>query len=198
MRFYKTEDNLYRIKNIIKNDKVQQFDIVNCQFALHYFFKSEKTLANFISNVHENLKSNGLLVTTFIDANSLLAKATKNKYKSKIVDVKIGKINEKITGNKVTVALKGTKYFGKNGNSKEFLVKSEDFIERMIREGFKVVDNIQFSNFFGKTEFGNLLAKHVASLLFSITMYPHGIVTRTTYALVRGDHNKHTFFDVSR
>ena len=112
MRFYKTEDNLYRIKNLIKTDKVKQFDIVNCQFALHYFFKTEKTLSNFISNVNENLKSNGFLVTTFIDAKSLISKSTLNKYKTKIVDIKIGKINEKLTGNKVTVALKGTKYFG--------------------------------------------------------------------------------------
>ena len=116
-----------------------------------YFFKSEKTLNNFVSNVNENLKSNGLLVTTFIDAKSLLTKSSGNKYKSNIVDIKIGKTNEKLTGNKVTVALKGTKYFGTGGSSKEFLVKSEDFIERMKSEGFKVVDNIQFDRFFVMT-----------------------------------------------
>jgi hypothetical protein len=156
MRFYKANSELYRIQNIIKNDKVKQFEIVNCQFALHYFFKNDKTLDNFILNLNENLKKNGIFVTTFIDGNSLLSKVNNAKYKTNIVDIKVGKLNNKLTGNKVSVALKGTKYF-KQGKSNEYIVKSDQFIEKMAMNGFTVVENLQFSSFFGKVDGSNLM-----------------------------------------
>jgi hypothetical protein len=41
--------------------------MVSCQFAIHYFFKNEKTLNNFFTNVSNNLKENGLFICTFMD-----------------------------------------------------------------------------------------------------------------------------------
>lgn len=43
------------------------FDIVSCQFAIHYFFESEGSLHGFLRNVSENLKRGGLFITTFMD-----------------------------------------------------------------------------------------------------------------------------------
>lgn len=46
------------------NDK---FDVVNCQFALHYFFKDEGTLTTFCENVDNLLKDGGHFIGTCFD-----------------------------------------------------------------------------------------------------------------------------------
>lgn len=43
------------------------FDMVSCQFAIHYFFKKSETLDGFLLNVSNNLKENGQFITTFMD-----------------------------------------------------------------------------------------------------------------------------------
>ena len=43
------------------------FDIVSCQFALHYFFKDDETLDTFLSNVSALCKSGGVFVATCYD-----------------------------------------------------------------------------------------------------------------------------------
>ena len=46
---------------------VRPFDVISCQFALHYFFESEDTLATFLDNVADNLSSGGIFVGTCMD-----------------------------------------------------------------------------------------------------------------------------------
>lgn len=43
------------------------FDVISCQFAIHYFFENETTLSNFIYNVDNNLKQGGCLIGTCLD-----------------------------------------------------------------------------------------------------------------------------------
>lgn len=43
------------------------FDVISCQFAIHYFFESENTLDNFIFNVDTYLKKGGYLIGTCLD-----------------------------------------------------------------------------------------------------------------------------------
>lgn len=45
------------------------FDMVSCQFAIHYFFKDAGMLDSFMDNVSRNLKSGGVFVGTCMDAN---------------------------------------------------------------------------------------------------------------------------------
>lgn len=45
----------------------QKFDVVSCQFALHYFCKSKELLESFLRNVAYNLKPEGRFITTFMD-----------------------------------------------------------------------------------------------------------------------------------
>lgn len=54
-----------------------KFDIVSCQFAIHYFFKSEIILDNFIYNVDEHLKPGGYFIGTCLDG-SLIKDLLKN------------------------------------------------------------------------------------------------------------------------
>lgn len=43
------------------------FDVVSCQFAIHYFFESAEHLNGFFSNVAANLRRGGLFIATFMD-----------------------------------------------------------------------------------------------------------------------------------
>lgn len=43
------------------------FDVVSCQFAIHYFFESEQILSNFVENVATFLKEGGFFIGTCLD-----------------------------------------------------------------------------------------------------------------------------------
>lgn len=45
----------------------QKFDVVSCQFAIHYFFQDDDILDTFCQNVANNLKSGGLFFATCFD-----------------------------------------------------------------------------------------------------------------------------------
>lgn len=43
------------------------FDVVSCQFTIHYFFDTEKSLEGFLNNVVRHLKKGGKFITTYMD-----------------------------------------------------------------------------------------------------------------------------------
>jgi len=47
------------------------FDVVSCEFAVHYFFKSAETLDAFLTNVSSHLRQGGYFLTTFMDGDSV-------------------------------------------------------------------------------------------------------------------------------
>jgi len=60
-------DGVYRHFGIGKDG----FNISSCQFALHYFFESDKTLHNFLRNLSECTKINGYFVGTCYDGQTV-------------------------------------------------------------------------------------------------------------------------------
>lgn len=161
MSFYKVENELYSIKDVIADSKVGKFDTINCHFALHYFFKSNDTLLNLIHNLDENLKTGGLFVVTCMSGeniNNLLNtyKITKGKilhakYKSNtIYKIKknykdVDSIDDlSLVNQKIEVKLAGTKYF-KEQVSTEYLVNIKKFIELMKVRKYKHIQTTSFS-----------------------------------------------------
>lgn len=51
-----------------------QFDIVSCQFAIHYAFENEKRIRKMLENVTDRLKPGGFVIGTTPDANVLVRK----------------------------------------------------------------------------------------------------------------------------
>lgn len=63
-------DGRDNICDLLKNKGVfMDFDLVNCFFAMHYFFKSQTDLHKFLTNVKDNLTYNGMFVGTILDGN---------------------------------------------------------------------------------------------------------------------------------
>lgn len=67
---------LSRMFNVATNG----FDLVVCNLAIHYMFKSKDTLHSFLENVKQNLVSKGYFIGTFLDGNEIL-KSLKDKEK---------------------------------------------------------------------------------------------------------------------
>ena len=55
------------------------FDMVSCQFAIHYFFENDTTLNNFVRNVNANLAHGGYFIGTCLDGNKIKATMAKAK-----------------------------------------------------------------------------------------------------------------------
>lgn len=50
------------------------FDMVSTQFSMHYMFKSEEKVRNFLQNVSQRLNKGGFFVCTHPDANVIMKK----------------------------------------------------------------------------------------------------------------------------
>lgn len=110
------------------------FNVVSLQFALHYFFKDEKTLRTLLQNVSDNLNKNGYFIGTCFDGNKILKLLKKNKIDGKIDDkviwsIEKNKVNGRANyGNSINVFVKSI------GSPKtEYIVKL-DFFEKICKE----------------------------------------------------------------
>lgn len=66
------------------------FDIVSCQFTLHYFFESEEVTTMFVSNVSKLLKSGGYFIGTTMLGQKVKKLANSNKFPEKVQITELG------------------------------------------------------------------------------------------------------------
>jgi len=59
------------ITKYLLTNRLKQFDLVSCQFSLHYYFSSEPALRNMLALVSKFLKSGGYFFGTSIDGESI-------------------------------------------------------------------------------------------------------------------------------
>lgn len=64
------------------------FDIVSCQFAMHYFFKDHETLNTFIRNICETCKIGGHFIGTCYDGNKIFQLLREKKQNESIIEMK--------------------------------------------------------------------------------------------------------------
>jgi SAM-dependent methyltransferase len=64
------KDVMNRYYKIMK----EQFDVVSCQFAIHYMFGSAETMDNFCKNVNDVIKPGGYFIGTCLDGNKVASK----------------------------------------------------------------------------------------------------------------------------
>tara|TARA_Y100001980_G_scaffold37236_1_gene14059 strand:- start:746 stop:4600 length:3855 start_codon:yes stop_codon:yes gene_type:complete len=140
------------------------FDIISCQFSLHYYFESEKTLRTYLENITSACKKGGYFIGTCYDGNRILElfgdknkiEYTKNNEtiykleKVKISNFKYNKENIKnMFGNSINVFMDS---IGKVFT--EYLVHFEFFIDIMKEYGFELdmptKNPINYSKFINK------------------------------------------------
>ena len=158
MRFFKVNSPVYRVKNFI--NKNEKFDVVNINFAIHYFLQNKKLFESLIVNIHENLRSGGILMATVLDGKKIYdALKGKNKISTSAVNftkqynnsLNFNSPKFKFLGQKVDVMVKGTKYFG-NKPITEFLFNFSKFLSIMEQMGFEFVEMKSFSDICSDSE----------------------------------------------
>jgi len=129
----------------------ERFDIISCQFSLHYYFKDESTLRGYLQNISENCHKGGYFIGTCYDGMNVfqtLQETPMIDYKDDFENI-IYKIEKKyeiddfkfnvdnidnMYGNEINV------YINSIGQEiTEYLVNFEFFIHIMGTYGFKPV-----------------------------------------------------------
>jgi mRNA (guanine-N7-)-methyltransferase len=125
-----------------KVDKKYYFDLVSCQFALHYHFESEQRLNAFLVNVSERLCDGGYFIGTIIEDNVIVKRLRNRKYIQ----------NNKYIDEKLTF---GNEFYSVKFSQKNFKKKDGPF---GIKYGFYLEDSID-----NRDEEGNI--KYVGEYL---------------------------------
>ncbi len=134
----------YNIKSIIGHPfKIQKFDVINCQFAFHYMLKTKETFENFIVNVQEKLKNGGYLVITCLDGEKLINRGDVN---NSAVTIKHGEKSTGLFGNKVSIRIKGSKYFDAKVID-EYIVDIEELGKRFRKNDLHLVSEKSFESY---------------------------------------------------
>jgi SAM-dependent methyltransferase len=154
MSFIKVVGDMYNLREILsKKNAIVSFDVVNIQFAVHYFFRNNEVFSNFFKNIDNALVKDGIIIMTLLDGNkvkTLLGKKTKKIGKcgkQKIYELEQTKnLNQASNfGQKLQVKLAGTAYFEEPSN--EYLVNIISFLKHMTTNGYTIVKNASFSTY---------------------------------------------------
>ena len=155
-----SDKNKQMIIELFENKKPKKYDIINCQFAVHYFFKSDESLKNFINNVKKFLKPSGYLLLTTFDGSVVNSSFDENNHitshyttqegeKKILFDVVKNYTDTDInkTGLSVDVHLPA---FEDGVYQTEYLVTPEFMIKNMKDNGLELKDTDLFMNTFEK------------------------------------------------
>ena len=153
------DNNTTIISTLFDTPKPKLYDAVSCQFAVHYFFKNDDTLNNFLYNIKTFTRPSAYAFFTTFDAEmvdrdlqkgSITSHITTPEGDKKIVfDVKKryeGAV-QNITGQAIDVHIPT---FDEDKYVVEYLVPKQLFVDKMKSIGFKLIDTDMFWNTFHK------------------------------------------------
>lgn len=82
------QEQLHRYYNYVQGG----FDVISCQFAIHYFFENEQILDNFVYNVDTYLKKGGYFIGTCLDGYLVKDKLKSLKKGQSVQGVRDGRV----------------------------------------------------------------------------------------------------------
>ncbi len=166
-------ENIPKIDKIIDNRK---FDIVSCQFAIHYFFKTEETLDTFLTIVNRYITKDGFFIGTTMDGNEVYKMFTEgNIIKKKLYSLENKMdLDDTLTsyGNMYLASLgekEGETHYFVNQASEEYMVDTKELQKVCKKHGLKFVGYMSFSKWYDrylKTNPQNLLSQEEKEFSF--------------------------------
>ena len=152
-KFYKLDLTKNNSNEIIYNNNPDGFNVISCQFGIHYFFESESNVNNLIKILDKSLNNNGYFIITFLD-NTKLDNLFNNK--NLTYYEKNGEIlylletdsyeTTPIYGNKLKIVLNGNNILGEG--SKEWIIDFEHFKNVLELRGYKCIETELFENIY--------------------------------------------------
>jgi len=144
-------NNLVKIAKVLHNKK---FNIVSCQFAIHYFFKNENSLMTFMTIVNTYINTPGFFIATTVDGLSVVEKLhNKSSIGNSIYSIE-KKYNEPILspyGNTYLVGLgeeSDTEHYFANKKSEEYIVDIEELKKVCEKMNLLYVGSIDFETWY--------------------------------------------------
>ncbi|XP_041988724.1 mRNA cap guanine-N7 methyltransferase isoform X2 [Aricia agestis] len=124
------------------------YDLVSCQFGLHYSFESLTQARRMLTNISECLKPNGYFIGTVPDAYEIVTrcrKSSNNSFGNSIFNIKLlfdPKDGYPLFGGKYDFNLEGVV------NCPEFLVNFELLVKLASQYGLELVYKARFADFY--------------------------------------------------
>jgi mRNA (guanine-N7-)-methyltransferase len=123
----------------------ESFDIVSCQFSLHYFFENKKMINNALKNISNALKIGGYFIGTTLIENRVKRLIINNKFPEKI-NIYEDADDENAYHMKLIDTSDNTYY----KDLPEFYVDFEKFKELCSKYSLKFVEEVSFSKLYEK------------------------------------------------
>lgn len=127
----------------------QEFDVVSCMFALHYFFKTEQTFNTILESIKNNLKIGGIFMATLFDGDSVSKRLTYPFNDQEHFNIKQINKTDTLFGNTINVSIKDTTLnnsMNYNPNN-EYIVNYIGFVSLMKSNGFDLVESRMFNEY---------------------------------------------------
>lgn len=136
------------------------FDVVSCQFAIHYMFRDDESLEVFCDNVDKVLNTNGYFIGTCMDGNKVntLLSGSKNGIKEGVhkgnvlwmIEKKYETYLPKKTGQKIGVFVESI-----NNMFDEYLVDIDLLTEKLEKRKIRKLNNTEMTKLGIKDSVGN-------------------------------------------
>ena len=138
----------------IQKQAIRVFDMVSCQFAIHYFFENEAKLSTLIRTISDSLKRNGKFIGTFMDGGSVkqLPFIEENgwcKYSNTALLLNMEKSDEAF-GQRIDVYITDTLYFGEKSVSNEYVVNFGTLVHVCKENGLILKSSAPFEEFYNR------------------------------------------------
>ena len=133
------------LTNELSSVIVEQYDAIVCNFGIHYMFKNQTSIENFLDICRNHLKPKGLIVLTFLDADKVLKLQERWSMKNNSLLYYINcdvKDSNSLWGNEISMYLNGENILSTISN--EYLVNIKMFTEHLGDE-YKVLEHVNFS-----------------------------------------------------
>ena len=161
-------------------DNKNGFDLVSCQFSIHYFFENEITLNGFLKNVSDNLKKGGKFIGTCFNGDRIF-KALEKSYSGVLQEFMDGKpiwkINKKYTqssfnSNSRSLGMGIDVYFESIGTTTmEYLVNMDYLKVKCFEFGLKLVEIKDFGTLFDTMKKTNTVYKDANKMNDQFAIY---------------------------
>jgi hypothetical protein len=169
-RVVQTSDSRFETYEFHSHDLTEQsyiysprnyFNIVSCQFAMHYFYASKEVFQRFITTLKTNLIDNGVFIATLFDGERVFSLCNQKRNKQIHVmnnhgfdivpkfdtDASMQELKRNVYGIPITAVLLGEDDVILREPTKEFLVFADDFAVEMKRNGFTLLDTNLFMHY---------------------------------------------------
>jgi mRNA (guanine-N7-)-methyltransferase len=163
-----TFELLDSIENYLAAHNIKGFQIISCQFALHYFFEHKQNLENVIRLVSRYLLPGGFFIGTTINGDKIKEHLSYQKiYAEKLFTITSDQTFKKNFGNKYTFVINDSEdkgnYFNTTGVSTEYAVNFKQLNELCLGYNLHPVTENYFEQYTDST--GNIRYAKTTSIL---------------------------------